>query len=386
MDFELPEELKMVQGLARDFVNERLRPLERDLLGRAADLSDARAGLPPEVEADLAARAREVGLWAIGVPEELGGAGLGVLVDCLVEEELARTVAPFDFGNVSPILFECNGPQRQKYLLPVLERRRWACLALLEPGKKDITDMECAAMKVQDHNVIDGRKISLGRGHAGGDWFAVVFARAGEGPTCFLVDGGTPGLSVSGDGEKTGWQAQARSPLLLSFEGCRVEPENVLGEEGRAFHLGQKWLPARRIVRGARCVGMARRLLEEAAAHAQTWQSFGQPLSVRPDIRRALADMAASIHAARLVVYEAACRADAGKPVRRESVTVKLVATQMLDRVADAVSHVFNGPAHRPGLAVERLCRDAAAAGAEESGLKLGQELIVRDLLNGVNI
>ncbi len=79
MDFELTEELKMIQSLARDFVDERLKPLERDILGRAADLSDARAFLSPEKEVSLIKTAREMGLWGLGVPEELGGAGLSAL-------------------------------------------------------------------------------------------------------------------------------------------------------------------------------------------------------------------------------------------------------------------------------------------------------------------
>jgi acyl-CoA dehydrogenase len=101
MDFELSEEQKMIPSLARDFVTGQLKPLERDLLGRASDLSDARSSLPVEKEAELVKMAQEMGLWGIGVPEHLGGAGLDTLSVCLVEEEMAQTIVPFHFGNVS---------------------------------------------------------------------------------------------------------------------------------------------------------------------------------------------------------------------------------------------------------------------------------------------
>ena len=135
MDFELPEELKMVQSLVRDFVNDQLKPLERDILGRAADLSDAQMSLPEETEEKLVKMAQEVGLWGAEVPEELGGVGLDTLGNCLVEEELAQTVIPFNFGNITPILFDCDTKQRESYFLPVLNRQKYAYLALMEPGK-----------------------------------------------------------------------------------------------------------------------------------------------------------------------------------------------------------------------------------------------------------
>ena len=123
MDFKLSEELKMIQSLTRDFVNDRLKPLERDILGRAADLSDAGMYLALETEADLVKMVREMGLWGIGVPHELGGVDLSTLGICLVEEELAQTVVPFNFGDVTPILFDCNKEQQEKFLLPALDRQ-----------------------------------------------------------------------------------------------------------------------------------------------------------------------------------------------------------------------------------------------------------------------
>ena len=218
MDFEIPEELKMVQRLARDFVNDQLKPLERDLIGRAADLSDAQVYLPDETEAKLIKMVQEMGLWGAAVPEELGGVGLDTLGSCLVEEELAQTVIPFDFGDVTPILFDCNAKQRESYFLPVLNRQIYAYLALMEPRKDtELPTMETRAEKINDYYVLNGKKVSFSK--AGNDYFAVVFATTEKGTrdgvTCFLVDKDTPGFSVSGGEERAGWQTQVRQPIFL---------------------------------------------------------------------------------------------------------------------------------------------------------------------------
>ncbi len=390
MDFELPEELKMVQSTVRDFVTEQLKPLERSILGRAADLSDATMYLPLERERELMGMVKDMGLWGISIPEELGGIGLGTLGNCLVEEELAQTIVPFSFGDVTPILFDCSPAQREKYLSPVLERQKHAYLALMEPGKESFQDMEMRAEKTNGRYHLNGKKMS--RSRAGKDYFAVVFAVTDpekgprEGVTCFLVDKDTPGLAVSGGGEKTGWEAQVKEPISLAFDSCQVTAENILGEEGKAFYLGRKWLPARRVVRGARCVGAAQRILDESTIQAQTWTSFGQIISGRPSIQAALADIATSIHAARLMVYEVAWKADQGQAIQREAAMVKLFVTQMIHLVADNAAHIFSAPAYVGGLPMERFCRNAIAMSSTNFALQLQRNIIARDILKGLKI
>jgi len=392
MDFEIPEDLKMVQSMVRDFVTDQLKPLERIVLGRAAGLSDAQMYLPLEKEQELMGMAKDMGLWGVGVPEELGGVGLSTLGNCLVEEELAQTVVPFDFGDVTPILFDCNQRQQETYFMPVLNRQKYPYLALMEPEKEalEIEKLEVKAEKANGGYVLNGKKVSLSR--AAEDYFAVVFAATNpekplrEGVSCFLVDKGAPGFSVSGGGGKTGWQARVRQPISLVLDHCQVPAENMLGQEGKAFYLGRKWLPLRRIVRGARCVGAAQRVLEESTTQAQTWQSFGQFISGRPSIQAALADIATNIHAARLTVYEAAWKADQGQPIRREAAMVKLFATQMIHFVADNAAHIFNAPAYVGGLPMERFCRDAIATSAANFALQFQRNIIARDILKGLKV
>jgi alkylation response protein AidB-like acyl-CoA dehydrogenase len=382
MDFELSEELKMIQSLAKDFVDAQLKPLERDILGRAADFSDSRAYLPAEKEAALIKMVRDMGLWGIGAPEELGGPGLSTLGVCLVEEELGRTVVPFRFGDVNPILFDCTAEQKEKFLLPALNYQKRLYMALLEKDSADLSFMRMKAERADGHYVLNGEKLTLSR--AGDDYFAVVFAATDKGVTCFLVDKNTPGFTVEGSADKTGWLSRVREPMPLLFKDCRVSAGAILGEEGGAFSLGKKRLPQRRIVRGARCVGAARRLLDEAAAQAGSVETFGGSILKRTNIQAALADMAMNIHAARLMVYEAACAADAGKPVQRASAMVKLYTTQMLHTVADRVAHIFNGPPYLEGLPVEKLCRRALETSAVEFAIERQRNIIATDIIKGV--
>jgi acyl-CoA dehydrogenase len=385
MDFELSEEHKMIQSLARDFVTEQLRPLERDLLGRAADRSDARAVLPPEKEAALAGMVAGMGLWNIGVPEELGGAGLDNLGVCLVEEELAQTVVPFRFGDVSPLLFDCTPEQREAYLDPVLTGEKRALLAVIGPDTPNRPSLDAVTAAPDNGGYrLNGEKVSFSR--YGPDCFGVVFARTGDGHTCFLVDRGTPGFTVTGGEERCGWAAQVHRPLTLVFNDCYVTEDKILGEVGKAFRLGQRWLPQRRVVRSARSVGIGRRLLEEAATQAQNLVVFGKPISLRLNIQASLADMAVNIHAAALMVYEAACKADTGKSVARAASVVKLATTQMLHSVADRVSHIFSGPSFTRDLPMERLCRSILEDHALEQSLARLRHRIAADILDGVRV
>ena len=385
MDFEIPAELKMVQSTARDFVKKELLPLEREILGR--EPTDARVALPEAEEERLTQMAKEMGFWNLNVPQELGGAGLPVLGLCLVEEELAKTIVPFEFGDVTPILFDCNEEQKERYLLPVIEGQRRGTIALLEPGGTHPVAMLTTAVKENGHYILAGQKVLTSVTDAGD--FTMVFAVTDRekgtrgGTTCFLVDKDTPGFTVVGGGERRGWQARVIEPIILNFSHCRVPVGNILGQEGEAFRLGIKWLPSRRVIRGARCIGAMERLLEVSAEYAKTWQSFGQLIAQRQDVQRTLADMATGIQATRLMVYYAACKADDGEDIRREAAMVKIFATEMVNRAADQVAQLHGGPAYAKGLPIERLCRNAILASATEQALELQRAIIAKDILRG---
>jgi alkylation response protein AidB-like acyl-CoA dehydrogenase len=380
MDFNIPEDIKMVQTMARDFVQNQLIPLERQVLGRDSDLVGSRQNLPLETEEKLVKLAQDMGLWGLNVPEVLGGAGLSTLGICLVEEELAKTVVPFNFGDVTPILFDCNEQQKAEYLIPMLERQKNAYFALIEPGTdNNPSALEMKAEKVNDNYILNGKKVAFAKKKAD---FAIVFAvtdsKKGirEGATCFLVDSNTPGFSVIGHGERTGWQAQVTEPMTLAFDNCKVSPEKILGEEGKAFSLGKKWLPTRRIVRGARCAGAAVRLLDVSVEHAKSWQSFGKGISDWTRIQAALSDIDIDIHAARLMVFDAAWKADEGRDIHQEAAMVKVFSTEMLKRVANRTVQIKGGPAPASELSLEILCQNMLDQNIAERTMEVQRSII----------
>jgi acyl-CoA dehydrogenase len=381
MDFEISGEDKLTREAARNFVKRVLLPLENDLLYKEGTLSK-------EVMDTLKKKAKETGFWGFRTPEVFGGLGESVLCLCLMEEEFAQTIIPFDFGDVTPILFHCNEEQKKKYLDPAMEGTKQYSLALLEPENPRPDSLKTTASKENGHYVIEGQKLVMQAIDIGD--FIITFAVTDpekpprEGVTCFLVDRDTPGLTTFGHEEKVGWQVNLIKPILLSFNRCNIPAENILGEMGRAFYLGAKWLPSRRIIRAARCVGVGRRLLKVCCEYAELWETFGRTMSEQTRVQRILADMATDINAAMLMVYHAAYVADKGEDIRREAAMAKVFATEMVNRAADRTIQLHGGPANIKGLFVERLCRNAIAASFGEEALELQRAIIARDVLKGI--
>jgi acyl-CoA dehydrogenase len=386
MDFKIPEDLKMIQTLARDFVKQQLIPLEREVLGREVDMQGVKHYLAPDKEVELIKIAKEIGLWGVGLPELLGGTGLGVLGTCLVEEELAKTVLPFNLGDVTPILFDCNEEQKRDYLQPLVQGSKTAILAIIEPGQE--VDLLCQQTKAIQHNadyILNGTKVAYGRSSKVD--FAVVFAATDpakglrQGVTCFLVDSGTEGFSIRGGEQGEGWRAQILEPFTLIFEDCKIPASKILGEVGQAFRLGAKWLPGRRIVRSARSVGAATRLLDSSIEHAKSWQSQGKAVIENPENRNLLAEMYTEIQAARLMVYYAASRADEGADVRSDAAMVKVYASQMLERVADKAALIRGGPGPARELPLQVLCRSLLLTNLAERSLEVQKSIIASEIL-----
>ena len=385
MDFELSEEHRMIQSLARDFVNEQLKPLERDLLGRSADMSDARADISDEHQAALMKTVMDMGLWNAGVPEEFGGAGLDTVGNCLVEEELARTVVPFSFGDVTPVLYECSEYQREKYLAPALRNEKRPYLGLFE-NEADM-DLKNGMMQAEpdgEDYLLNGRKLSLSR--RAKDYFAVVFARTSGGMTCFLVDRDTPGFAVNAPPPENGWKAQKNEPAVMLFDNCRVRAENILGEVDRALRLGKHWLQRRRIIRSARALGVGRRLLEEASSQAQSQTAFGKLAQQRASVQAAIADIAVQLHSTALTVYESAWKADLGRPIAQAASVARLATNNMLHSVADSLAHIVNGPGFFKGQPMERLCRRILQQHAHSLFIDRQRFIIAGDVLKGITI
>ena len=344
MDCTAPlDEHRMLQDLVGRFVERELMPLEPAVLAREA--SGGKYGLAEEEEAPLLARCRELGLWGLDVPEEMGGAALPAVARMMVEEEVSRTVVPFEFPPDSPnlhmLMAAADAHQRERYLRPYAEGRAKSAIAISEPGAGgDPAGMATRAARDGGGWIINGRKIWVSRVPSAD--FTIVMARTGEGKreegvTAFIVDRGTPGFVVEREIPMIG----GRRTYELVFEDCRVPDSQVLGEVGRGYAPMQLRLNVRRLQMGARCVGIARRALAMMCAQAKQRVTFGVPLSERQAVQWWIADAATRIHACRLMVQAAAATLDAGGDVRNEASMVKVFGTEMAQEVVDNAMQCF---------------------------------------------
>jgi acyl-CoA dehydrogenase len=353
MDFTLSEELQMIRDMARDFVTNELLPIESQVLVLDGQPGKRGAPIPREKYDALKKKAIDQGLWAMTAPEALGGGGLSTLGACLVAEELGKTFVDFDFGDIPPILFDAKAEQIGKYLKPAIAGEVQVALALREPNGDEI---ETRATIDGDAWILNGTKLV-----EEADIY-LVFAKAGEGATCFIIDNAKP-----------------QDAKLILCE-VRVSASNILGEIGKAFALGKQYQDARWVRAAARKVGIASRLLEHSAMYARDWKSLGQPLSVRPAVQRDLADMAIEIDAARWMVYHAACEIDEGKDARESAPRAYLFASEMIQRAMDRTVEIYGGPAHAADLPMVRIYR--ADRKSNERVLQLQRVQLANELVS----
>ncbi|MGE4339281.1 MAG: acyl-CoA dehydrogenase family protein [Pigmentiphaga sp.] len=379
MDFQIPEELRMLRLSARRFVTEELLPLEAEFANQP--------DIPDDLRAHLQARARELGFWAFDLPESVGGGGIGVLGMCLVFEELARCNIPsFRAPTVftpylGPVLFRCEGAQREKYLMPVVRGEKRTCFALTEPnGGSDPSGMTTTARVTSQGFRLNGRKIFI----TGADKadFVQVFARTLDhdqdlGISCFLVDRETPGLGL---GQAFDLMSPDR-PWELMFDDVDIPSEQCVGRIGQGWALAREFLDMGRLIHGPKAVGRAQRALEMAAEYAKSRNTFGKPLADRQAIQWMLADSAVELHAARMMSYHAAWKADQGQNYHFEASAVKLYADEMLVRVVDRALQIHGGLGLSRELPLELMFRDARSRTITEGSSEMQRLILARDVL-----
>jgi acyl-CoA dehydrogenase len=381
MEFELPEDLKLLQATVREFVERELIPIEMTI--------PAAEETPAEILEPLQAKAREMGLWLIDVPEELGGAGLGLLARCVVGEEVARTAAlPFRgnflFGpQLSPVLLECDERQRETYVYPLLRGEKRACFAQTEPDAgADPSSMTTRAERTGDGWTITGVKRFITLAHRA-DFATVLAVTDPEAPrghqiSCFLVDMDTPGVRL----ERSWPTMMGDAPWEVVFDDVRVPEENLVGEQGAGFALGQRFLTVGRVHgHGAVPVGIAQRALELMMDYARVRVTFGAPLAERQAVQFMIADSAIEIHAARLMVHRCAWRYDQGLDTRDESYMVKVYCSEMVNRVLDRAIQIHGSIGLTTDLPLERWFRQMRSIRITEGATEVMRWRLARNLL-----
>lgn len=339
----ISEEARMLQDLVAKFVERELMPLEPRVLAR--DAEGKKWALTEEEEKPILQKCKELGLWGLDVPEAMGGANLDTVSRMLVEEEVSRTITPFEFPPDSPnlhmMMAVANDYQRERYLQPYADGTAKSGIAISEPGAGgDPAGMITRARKDGNDWVINGRKIWVSRVPAAD--FIIVMARTGEGKraegmTAFIVEKGTPGFIIEREIKMIG----GKLTYELVFDECRVPESQVLGALGQGYEPMQLRLNVRRLQMGARCVGMCRRAIEMMTEQAKQRVTFGVKLADRQAIQWWIADAAIKIHATRLMVLAAAEKMDAGQDVKDEASMIKVFATEMARDVLDQAMQTF---------------------------------------------
>lgn len=385
---ELPEEHRMLVELVQKFVQNELMPLEAVVLEREA--RGEPAALTAEELAPLLARCRELDLWGLDVPKEYGGWDIGAVAKMAVCEELARTIVPFTFPPDSPnlhmLIATVNEEQREKYLVPYARGESISAIAISEPGAgSDPASMQTRAERRGDEWVLNGRKIWISRAAEADFTIVIAVTEAGKGArggiSAFIVDRGTPGMLVGAPEPILGG---ARTHEVI-FEDCRIPAANLLGQLGNGFGPMQLRLTVRRLEMGAWSIGIASRALDMLMRHAVSRVTFGQKLAERQSIQWWIADAATDIHAARLMVRDAASKVEAGKDVRVEASMVKVFATEMAQRVTDQAIQAYGAMGLTKRMPLQALYQKARMMRIVEGASEIHRWVLARSLLRNVS-
>jgi len=380
MDFDIPEELQLLARTVRDFVETRLQPIERDV--------EEHDEIPGEIVKEMAA----LGFFGLPFPAEYGGAGAGDLGYCLALEQFGRTSAAFSnligahtsIGSMS-IYLGGTDEQKRRYLPDLTAGRKLAAFSLTEPSSgSDAASIQTTARKDGGRWLLSGTKIWVTNGPIAD--VVVVYAAndrakgARGGITAFIVEKGMSGFRVGRVDEKMGLRGSKTGELI--FEDCEVPEENVLGGQvGAGFRTALGALDIGRVSLAAGAVGTAQYLLELGIAHAKRRSQFGRPIAANQAIQWMLADSAVEIHAARLMVYDAAAKLDRGVRASREAAMVKVYASELANRVADRVLQIHGGMGYMKDSPVERAYRDARILRIYEGTSEVQRMIIAEDLL-----
>ena len=380
MDFELPEELKLMQQTVRRFVDRELMPLEKSL----PDLTD----IPPDVRQQLETKVKEMGFWAAAVPTEFGGGGIGALGNMVLREQVSRCLVSDTRddrgfgGSPWPILYNCNPEQRKKYLDPIIQGAKRHFFAMTEPGAgNDANGLATTAVVDGDEWVINGSKVFIS--HVDLADFGVVLAktdptqRARGGLSAFFVEKGTPGFNVV----RTIYTIGAAHAFELHFDNCRVPKENLLGEIGHGFDIAGKNLTKTRLKQAASSLGLAQRALEMCIEYAQQRETFGKKLIDRGAVQMMLADSAAELRAVRLMAYTTSWRLDQGEDPVLEVSATKIYAGECGSRILDRAIQMHGGSGITRDLPFERMYRDQRGYRITEGGTEVQRWVIARGLI-----
>jgi butyryl-CoA dehydrogenase len=374
----LTEEQLMIQETARKFAESELKPIAEEI--------DKKMEYPVEMFKKMG----EVGFMGLMVPAEYGGTGTDTVSYAIVIEELARACASSALGVAAhnslacgPIALMGTEEQKQKFLPELATGEAIGAFCLTEPHcGSDAANIKTTAVLKGDKYILNGTKTYV----TNGGWARYLVATAVTDPTkgskgisAFIIENDFPGFIVGSKERKLGVRASGTYEIV--FENCEVPKANLLGPEGAGFTAFMKTLEGGRISIGSMAVGIAQAAMEAAIAFGSDRKQFGKAITEFQATQMKLADMATEIHAARLLVHDAASRRDAGEEFGRYASMAKLYASEMAMRATNHAVQIHGGYGYVREYHVERFYRDAKLTEIGEGTSEIQRIIIARSLL-----
>jgi len=372
----LSEQERMFQEAVHDFAVSEIAP-------KVMEMDEAQTMDPGIIQ-----QLFELGLMGIEIPESYGGTGADFFTAVLVVEELSKVDASIgvivDVQNtlcINALLRWGTEEQKEKYL-SMLAADTVGAYALSEAGSgSDAFALTLRATQDGDDFILNGQKLWITSGNEAGIFicFATVDPDAGyRGITAFIVEKDFEGFSVGKKEDKLGIRASSTTELL--FENVRVPAANVLGEVGKGYKTAIETLNEGRIGIGAQMIGLAQGALDCTVKYVGEREQFGRPIGSFQGVQFQLAEMATQIHAARLMVYNAARLKDAGEPFLVEAAMAKLFSSEVAQKVASTCIDLHGGYGFTKEYPVEKFYRDAKIGSIYEGTSNMQKQTIAKIL------
>jgi short-chain 2-methylacyl-CoA dehydrogenase len=375
MDFDLSDDHALIRRTVRDFAEGEVAPVAEEL--------DRTKRFPYEIVRQLG----DLNLMGIPFPERYGGAGGDTLAYSIAVEELTRvdssvgiTMCAHTSLGTQPIYLFGTEEQKQRYLPDLLAGRKLAAFGLTEPeAGSDAGNTKTRARKEDGEWVIDGAKQFITNAGTDISGHVAITAVTGEDEISnLIVENGTPGYEQGEPYRKMGWNASDTRPL--TFTGCRVPADNLLGPRGAGFRQFLTIVDIGRIGVAAMGVGLAQGAFDQALTYAKERRAFGQPIARFQAIQVKLADLSTEIEAARLLTYKAALLKDAGRNFSLTAAQAKLKTGRLAVRASEEAVQIHGGYGYIEEYPVCRFYRDAKILTIGEGTDEVQQMVIARAL------
>ena len=379
MDFKLSSEHLMARTLFSEFAENEVKPY-------AAEVDETEEFPKGTVE-----KLQRYGFMGIPIPREFGGQGCDSLTYVMCVEELSKRCATTGVI-VSAHTSLCCDPiykfgtpaQKEEYLKPLASGDKLGAFALTEPGAgTDAAGVQTKAVLEGEQYVLNGSKIFITNGKEADIY--IVFAmtdpsKGTKGISAFIVEKGAPGFTFGTKEKKMGIRGSSTYELI--FRDCRIPRENLLGQEGKGFSIAMATLDGGRIGIAAQALGIAEGALETTVAYVKQRKQFGRTIAQFQNTQFTLADLAAKVEAAKMLVYKAAYAKDTQKRFSVEAAMAKLFAAETAMEVTTKCVQLHGGYGYTREYAVERMMRDAKITEIYEGTSEVQRMVISGSLLS----